>query len=276
MVKQGVQVAPSMTQAQICVTLRGHTTEDMIRDASRATAAGADLVEVRFDNLYVNRIEVDPIVIKNKEGEETIEKQPPIMEKIKIGDIDVDASIEALKAAIKPPVVFTCRSENEGGFFHGTESQRIKILNAAINSSVSWIDIEIGMDSKHRKKLLKSCGEEINVVASCHLPFPSSSEEIIEHVNSHSDSGTIIKCCYTDVDHSSSLHVFEAAHVLGDSDIQVSLMGVGRGGDWTRLHAPLLKQAMVYTTLERDYSLFQRGMVNINDLRMAWNLLEYE
>lgn len=265
-----------MTQTQICVTLRGHTTGDMIRDASRATAAGADLVEVRFDNLYVNRIEVDPIVTTNEEGEESIEKQPPIMEKRELGDIDVSASIEELKAAIKPPVVFSCRSENEGGFFHGSESKRIEVLNAAIESSVSWIDIEIGMDSKHRKKLLKSCGDDISVVASCHLSKPSSSEEIIEHVNSHSGSGTIIKCCYTDVDHPSSLHVFEAAYALRESEMDVSLMGIGRGGDWTRLHAPLLNQAIVYTTLERDYSLFQRGMVNINDLRTAWRLLEYE
>ena len=62
-----------MTDTEICVSLRGHSVGDMIRDASRATAAGADVVEVRFDNLYVNRIEVDPIVIKNADGEETVE-----------------------------------------------------------------------------------------------------------------------------------------------------------------------------------------------------------
>ncbi|MEE2812618.1 MAG: type I 3-dehydroquinate dehydratase [Candidatus Thermoplasmatota archaeon] len=265
-----------MTQTQICVTLRGHTIEDMIRDANRATAAGANLVEVRFDNLYVNRIEVEPIVSTNADGDEIVEKQPPIMEKRDISDIDVASSISELKAAIKPPVVFVCRSENHGGYFHGSESERIQILDAAIESSVSWIDIEIDMDSKARKKLMKSCGDDISVVASSHLPRPSSSEEIIEYVNSNSDSGTIIKCCYTDVDHASSLHVFEAAYALGESELDVTLMGIGRGGDWPRLHAPLLKQALVYTTLERDYSLFQRGMVNINDLRTAWSLLEYE
>ena len=265
-----------MTQTQICVTLRGHTIEDMIRDANRATAAGANLVEVRFDNLYVNRIEVDPIVSTNADGEEVVEKQPPIMEKRDISDIDIASSISELKAAIRPPVVFTCRSTEHGGHFHGSESERIDVLNAAIESSVSWIDIEIDMESKPRKKLMKSCGDDINVVASCHLPRPGSSQEIIEYVNSNSDTGSIIKCCYTGVDHSSSLHVFEAAYTLGESELDVTLMGVGRGGDWTRLHAPLLKQAMVYTTLERDYSLFQRGMVNINDLRTAWSLLEYE
>ena len=93
----------------------------MIRDASRATAAGADMVEVRFDNLYVNRIEVDPIVVTNADGEEVTEKQPPIMEERPIEDINVEESIESLKEGIQIPVDFTCRSTEEGGYFHGDE-----------------------------------------------------------------------------------------------------------------------------------------------------------
>ncbi|MDP6888778.1 MAG: hypothetical protein QF454_01960, partial [Candidatus Thalassarchaeaceae archaeon] len=73
-----------------------------------------------------------------------------------------------------------------------------------------------------------------------------------------------------------SLHVFEAAHSLSSSEIKVALMGHGPGGDWTRIHAPLLKQSLVYTTLDRDYSLVKRGQININDLRTAWGVLEYE
>ena len=42
-IKQGVQVPGSMTGTEICVSLRGHSVGDMIRDASRATAAGADV-----------------------------------------------------------------------------------------------------------------------------------------------------------------------------------------------------------------------------------------
>ena len=104
-----------MTDSLICATLRGHSVGDMIRDASRATAAGADMVEVRFDNLYVNRIEVDPIVVTNADGEEVTEKQPPIMEERPIEDINVEESIESLKEGIQIPVVFTCRSTEEGG-----------------------------------------------------------------------------------------------------------------------------------------------------------------
>ena len=35
----------------VCVVLTGCTVDEMLKDASLATAAGADLVEVRLDNL---------------------------------------------------------------------------------------------------------------------------------------------------------------------------------------------------------------------------------
>jgi 3-dehydroquinate dehydratase type I len=265
-----------MTEPQICVTLRGHSVGDMIRDASRATAAGADLVEVRFDNLYVNRIEVDPIIFKDANGEETSEKQPPIMENRPIEEIDVASSIESLKDGIQIPVIFTCRSTDEGGYFHGDEKARISILNSAIESEVTWVDIEISMAKKSRNSLVKACGEKTSIIASSHLPAATSSSEIVEYVNDNSDAGDLIKCCYQEIQHAHSLHIFEAANTLSDSDINVALMGNGPGGDWTRIHAPLLKQALVYTTLDRDYSLVKRGHVNINDLRTAWGVLEYE
>ena len=99
---------------------------------------------------------------------------------------------------------------------------------------------------------------------------------IVDFVNANSDAGSIVKCCYQNVQHAQSLHIFQAAFSLSEGETRVALMGQGPGGDWTRIHAPMLKQALVYTTLDRDYSLVKRGQVNINDLRTAWNVLEYE
>jgi 3-dehydroquinate dehydratase len=124
--------------------------------------------------------------------------------------------------------------------------------------------------------LVKACGDATQIIASSHQTAVSSSEEIVDFVKANSDAGAIIKCCYQRVQHSHSLHIFEAAYNLSEGDTKVALMGLGPGGDWTRIHAPLLKQALVYTTLDRDYSLVKQGKVNINDLRTAWSVLEYE
>ena len=189
---------------------------------------------------------------------------------------DVAKSIEDLKEGIQIPVIFACRSSEEGGHFYGAEDVRVSILQAAIDSGVTWIDLEIAIDKKARKALMDSCGDVTSVVASSHLNPASSADEIVDFVNDNSSAGNIIKCCYMDVVHSNSLFIFEAAERLADSEVQVALMGHGPGGDWTRIHAPMLKQALVYTTLDRDYGLVKRGQVNINDLRIAWGVLEYE
>ena len=39
--------------------LSGHTVDEMLKDAALAMAAGADLVEVRLDNLWVREVEID-------------------------------------------------------------------------------------------------------------------------------------------------------------------------------------------------------------------------
>jgi len=41
------------------------------------------------------------------------------------------------------------------------------------------------------------------------------------------------------------------------------------------LHAPLLNQALVYATLESDFHLGKKGLINVRDLTDAWDMLEY-
>ena len=48
-----------MSLPLICVTLTGCTVDEMVKDAARATAVGADIVEVRLDKLWVVEQEID-------------------------------------------------------------------------------------------------------------------------------------------------------------------------------------------------------------------------
>jgi 3-dehydroquinate dehydratase len=52
-------------------------------------------------------------------------------------------------------------------------------------------------------------------------------------------------------------------------------MGLGPGGDWTRLHAPIMGQSLVYATMRTEYALKDEGRINVRDVRDAWQLLEY-
>ncbi|MBO57663.1 MAG: hypothetical protein CMA77_01540 [Euryarchaeota archaeon] len=258
-----------MALPMVCVSLEGNTVEEVLRQAELATAEGADIIEVRFDKMYVEPVEV---TAKNSDGidETSIELVPR-----SIDAVNITESIEQLKKGIEKPVLFTCRNRNEGGLFPDDETLRISILEQAIASGVSWIDLELSINPDSRDKLLSSARESgATVVASVHnIESTANTEEMIELVESSNDLGDITKLCYQTHNHDDALSIFEAAWKLRSGENRCSLMGLGIGGDWTRMHAPILNQAVVFTTLKKGFSLADKGLINIQDLRIAWKML---
>jgi 3-dehydroquinate dehydratase len=81
--------------------------------------------------------------------------------------------------------------------------------------------------------------------------------------------------CFETANHHESLNLVEASIEMTGSGISYAIMGMGPGGDWPRLHAPMLEQSIVYTTLHSEYKLSEKGLINVKDARDAWALLEY-
>ena len=80
--------------------------------------------------------------------------------------IDLSGALDAFKGGIDLPVVLTCRPERQGGHFPGTEEERISVLRAAIDSGVSWVDLEADIDSKIRLELLQIAKGNTKVISS--------------------------------------------------------------------------------------------------------------
>ena len=267
-----MQSASVVKRPLVCVSIEGHTVKECVKSAGLATLAGADILEIRFDFFYLTKI-----LQENQESQEKVSKKKFELISKEVSEVDVAKIISELKESIEKPVVFTCRSKTEGGHFPGNETQRIEILSKAIESEVSWIDLEINIDSEDRKKLHESANNSnTQVIASYHdvLETPNS-EKIISLVEENIDSGEIIKLCFKTNDHHDGIEIVNACWSLIDNPKKVSIMGLGPSGDWTRLHAPLLGQSMVYATLETDFHLGKKGLINVRDLTDAWDMLEY-
>lgn len=257
-----------MTNPKVCVVLGGNTVKEVLKQAELATAEGAELVEVRFDRLYVEPVKV---TVQNIDGvDETSTEFVPRP----IAEVDVSGAIQKLKKGIHKPVLFTCRPSHQDGDFPADEKARIAVLREAIESGVSWIDLELDIEEGARAELLSAARESgATVVASAHLESTPEKDEIIDEVTANSDKGDIIKLCYNTRNHDDALTIFEASWRLKDQEVQYSIMGRGIGGDWTRLHAPLLNQELVFATLRRGFSLADKGLINIRDLTVAWKML---
>jgi 3-dehydroquinate dehydratase-1 len=265
-----------MADPKVCVTLDGTDIEQIADEAARANLSGADMVELRFDRLYL--IPMEPVEVETEDGElKSIVPPEEEWARKNLEDIDVEATITQLKERIPLPVIFTVRGTDEGGFFPGTEKQRLAILESAIASKVSWIDIELEIDSSSRDSLVASAKSNgINIIGSKHdVEGTPSSDEILELVQSNAENGDIIKFCSTINDHQDALQIVEACQKLKETETKYALMGVGNGGDWARLHAPVFGQELVYASLSTEHRLSNKGLVNVRDLKDAWVLLEY-
>lgn len=269
-----------MPRPLVCVTLSGCTVDEMLKDAAIATAAGADMVEVRFDRLWVVEQMPEPEPEEEREGDQDNRRQKYVQPDFipqPLDSVDVQGALESLKQGIGLPVVFACRPERQEGHYPGEEEERLNILRAAIESGVSWIDLEVDIESASRTSLIEMASGSTRVVASLHSSeSPPSASEIIQDVEDGSDDGDVVKVCYKTSGRGDGLRIFEAAWGLRGTGASYAIMGSGWGGDWTRIHAPLLEQTLVYTTTDKGLHLSRQGRINASDLQTAWQLLEYE
>lgn len=268
-----------MDMPLVCVSLRGCTISEVLKDAASATAAGADLVEVRLDLLWSKKevIIEEKTDASSKKDDQKIKKNV-IFTPQEMDYLDLDSVLISLRQGIVLPVILTCRPKREGGYFPGNEEQRLEVLKKAIESGVSWVDLEINIDPNQRSKLFELAKKGgTKIVASSHVTDESpSSEEISHDVRENKNLGDVIKICYNSSGRTDGINLFEAAWDLKNSEIKTSIMGIGQAGDWTRIHSPLLGQAIVYTTMENGWHLAQKGMINATDLKIAWTMLEYD
>ena len=263
-----------MEHPLVCITLRGETAEQISRDAQEAKELGADMVEVRIDKLWLReeRIPID----SNQENQIEGDGFQIIQNSLDFGEVDFKSDLAEISQSTDSPIIFTCRPESEGGFFPGDENQRAEVLMQAVSLNPQWVDVEIGTPKQIRDEIISSLGEGTKIIASIHslekTPTPS---EIVQEVTDNQEMGDVIKACYNTKNRTDGLRIFEAAWELRDSEIKSTLMGLGPGGDWSRIHAPLLGQFMVYSTTESGWHLAQEGRINASDLKTAWGLLEY-
>ena len=136
---------------------------------------------------------------------------------------------------------------------------------------------QLSIEDDTRKALQEAAtANGCQIIASMHdINGIPDAGTIASLVRDNQDAGDIVKFCGTAHNHEDALQIIEAATELTGDGLNHSLMAVNGGGDWTRLHAPMLDQSLVYATMRNEFRISDKGLVNVRDLRDAWSLLEY-
>ena len=101
-----------MSKPLLVIVASAPTTAELRRRRDAASAAGADLVELRLDS---------------------------------VADPDVTAAL----AGRKSPVIVTCRPEWEGGAFKDAEAERRRMLECALQQGADYVDVEFKASFAH-------------------------------------------------------------------------------------------------------------------------------
>lgn len=264
-----------MAELRVCVSLESTTVDEMVDEAARAKLSGADMVEIRFDRLWLDKPEPEIVEDENGRTREvmSLENTWAVND---LEHVEVDAALDRLVEGIQAEAMFTLRGQDQGGFFPGTEAQRLAILDAALARGVQWIDLEASIDASDRDGLVaKARDAKTSIVVSRHESSTPGAEDIATWVRDAAEQGDLVKFCSMISNPSDALQLVQASLDLKDGDVKFSIMGLGQGGDWTRLHAPVMGQSLVYATMRTEYALKDEGRINVRDVRDAWQLLEY-
>lgn len=115
-----------ISQTRIAIPIMQNNKEDILKTAKDYIRNGADFLELRID-------------------------------------VITDATPEMIKKIVEDisfPIIATNRAQNEGGYFLGSEREKINILKSCCNLKyVEYVDIELQTDPCLRNYILSKCND---------------------------------------------------------------------------------------------------------------------
>ena len=222
----------------ICLSLAGATAADIIRQAG-PLAHLADLAEIRLDSM--ERPDIAPLVER-----------------------------------LNLPVLATNRPTWEGGAFSGGETERLELLEAALDAGAQYVDIELRTEPALRDGFLEKARERgVWPIVSWHdfheTPDAAALADMycdMRALAAHgARSGKIVTFARTPAEALRTLALLERA----DADFPLSAFAMGRAGGITRLATLFLGGHISYTSADdgKGTAPGQMGIRRLRELRDA-------
>jgi 3-dehydroquinate dehydratase-1 len=209
----------------ICVPIFEKNYESVLQSAKNSIEAGADLLELRIDAL--NNPNPD----------------------------DVSSMIREINF----PLIATNRKKDEGGYFKGSESERIDILLGAAKKA-SIVDIELKTEDEYLEKIIK-CSKS-TIISYHDFKITPSIDFLLEIVRREKQLGDIAKFSVMPQNISDTLVVLNVLSQVQDT-IGISMGDIGM---YTRIIAPLFGSPITFASLNNKSAPGQLDIVTTNDL----------
>ncbi|MEN4006966.1 MAG: type I 3-dehydroquinate dehydratase [Methanobacteriaceae archaeon] len=193
----------------ICAPIIEKKSESVLESAKKAVDLGADILEFRIDALE---------------------------------DID---EIQNIIAEINHPVIATNRVKSEGGFFNGSEEERISILIKAAKYA-DIVDIELQTETELREKVINA--SKSTIISYHNFKKTPSFRELLAVVAKEKEIGDIAKFAVMPNNNKDTLTVLKVLSEVSDT------IGIAMGdiGKYTRVIAPIFGSPITFASVDNE------------------------
>lgn len=200
--------------------------------------------------------------------EACLEALAPLAFRISLAEIRLDAmdnfDVPRLIAESPCPLIMTCRPPREGGYFAGTEAERLAILAQAIDLGCAYVDIE--WDSLAAFAGRKSSPTRIIASRHWHDHMPADLRPFYEALREEAEVVKLVGLARHITD---TLPVFDLLWQAGSPVIGLAM---GTAGQLTRLLAPCFPQCLLTYVAPSAANVTASGQLSIADVTDLYHL----
>jgi len=198
------------------------------------------------------------IPVTAKTNDEALERMEASFLLADVVELRIDSmrapNLENLLSAKKGPVIVTARRREEGGFFAGSERERITLLREAVGCGAEFVDVELSTDETLAAAVsqeIRKRGGRTKLIISCHDFRKTSSYGTLQKtynrcVSRGADIVKIVTFARSLQDNLKILRLVDWAQGTGGSIIAHCM---GEKGRVSRVMAPLFGSYLAFAAL---------------------------
>ncbi|ACV24838.1 type I 3-dehydroquinate dehydratase [Methanocaldococcus fervens] len=213
-----------------------------------------------------------PVVEDNVE--EAIKTAKKYLEIADIVEFRVDmlkeVSEEDIAEFAKYPSIITVRPEWEGGYWRGSDEERLNLIKKAIECNAKFVDIEL-REEKNREivKFRDEIGSKTKIIISYHDFEKTPSKEVLDDIVKKALSiGDIAKFATMANNKEDVLNILEVINKYSGKIIGI---GMGENGKLTRILGVYFGSILTFASYKGKSSA--PGQVDIETLKEIWKLM---
>ena len=150
------------------------------------------------------------------------------------------------------PLIVTNRNREDGGMFSSGEEVRLELLETAIESKPSFVDIEVAIDREKRDNIIQKARiNDVGIICSYHdfrhTPTPNEIFEIYSDINE--TGANVAKMVFTPVTDKDIRNILSVTERFSNNEMLFTIFGMRQKGQITRMLTPLLGACLTYCSL---------------------------